>query len=1028
MIANKPEIVTQKRIIDLFKNPNSLGYTYLGNYENRESNSNIEKELLEKFLKNKYNSILIKKAITELEKIATDQNKSLYNINKEIYHLLRYGIKVKINASNNKKTVWLIDWKNPKNNHFYIAEEVTIYSQNTKRPDIVLYVNGIALAVLELKRSSVSVTEGIRQNLDNQKPEFIKNFFTTIQLIMAGNDSEGLRYGVIGAPEKYYLSWKEDTTKEYPLDSHLYAMCQKERLLEIIHDFIVFDAGNKKICRHNQYFGAKKTQESLKKGEGGILWQTQGSGKSLLMIWLAKWIRENRENNPRVLIITDRKELDDQIEKFFSGVNEKIIRTTSGKDLVEKLNQNNPWLICSLIHKFRKNDGSEYDDELEKIFDNLQDNFQAKGNLHVFIDECHRTQSGKLHNAMKKLIPNAIIIGFTGTPLLRTDKETSLEKFGKFIHTYKYDEAVEDKVVLDLRYEARDIEQNLSSPEKIDQWFNANTKNLTDYAKIKLKEVWGTLKKVFSSKQRLEKIVGDIIFDMKTKDRLINGNGNAILIAGSIHQACRYYELFQEHDFKNCAIITSYNGDINSIKGETIGNEEKTEKEKMYKIHKKMLADYNKKGIGNNDHDVFERQVKELFVNEPNQMKLLIVVNKLLTGFDAPSATYLYIDKTMSDHGLFQAICRVNRLDGDDKEYGYIIDYKDLFKSIGSAVIEYTSDAFAGFEKEDVIGLLNNRIQAGKQRLDESLDNIQELCDPVKPPKELNDYFEYFCGNSNELNNTVKLKETSQQRYMFYKTTSTLIRAYTSLINDMKNAGYSKEESSKIKLKVNDYEGIKKSIKLRSAEYIDLKRFEPAMRHLIDTYINAEESKKVESFENFTLVELIVRNGISIVTDNFPQQAKKNMSTVAEIINANIRTVITEEKPTNPKFYEKMSVLLDKIIDERKKEALDYKSYLNKISELCKKLKDQSYGSTYPKDINTKSRMALYDNLNKNKKLAIKIDVAIIKNKPDGWKGNQIKEKMVRIHGIENVLKEQNIEDDTLVDKILDLARNQDGY
>ena len=1026
MIANKPEIVTQKRIINMFKNPDLLGYTYLGDWKDRENNSNIEKELLEEFLKDKYDPKVIKDAISKIEKVTTDQNKSLYEINKEVYSLLRYGVSVKENAENDTPRVWLIDWKNPKSNHFYIAEEVTIKGQHTKRPDIVLYVNGIALMVLELKRSSVSVEQGIRQNLDNQKSEFIKNFFATIQLVMAGSDSAGLRYGVIETEEKYYLTWKEETSIQKPLDSHLYAMCQKDRLLEIIHDFIVFD-GHKKICRHNQYFGVKKSQESLKKEEGGIIWHTQGSGKSLFMIWLAKWIRENRENKPRVLILTDRKELDDQIENFFLGVDEKIIRTTSGKDLVEKLDKNDPWLICSLIHKFRENNNSEHGDYFEEVFFNLDKDFKAKGNLHVFIDECHRTQSGKLHDAMKKLIPNAVIIGFTGTPLLRKDKKTSLEKFGKYIHTYKYDQAVEDKVVLDLRYEARDIEQTLSSPEKVDQWFEASTKGLTDFAKIELKRNWGTLQKVFSSKQRLEKIAMDIKLDMKREDRLFNGKGNAILVASSIYQACRYYEIFQRYDFKKCAIITSYNGDINSIKGETIGGEEETEKEHMYKIYKKMLADYNEIGIGENDPEKFERKVKELFVKEPNRMKLLIVVNKLLTGFDAPPATYLYIDKTMSDHGLFQAICRVNRLDGEDKEYGYIVDYKDLFKSIERAVTEYTTDAFAGFDSDDVKGLLKNRLVTGKEKLDETLENIQSLCEPVKPPKGMDEYFEYFCGSSSNLDNTEKLKETSQQRFMYYKITSTLVRAYASLANDMQEAGYSKEEAIKIKSKVKDYEGIKKSIKIRSGEFVDLKRFEPDMRQLIDNYIDADESKKVSVFEDLTLVELIVKSGISTVINSFPQQIRKNNATVAEVIDANVRKLITEEKHVDPIWYKDMSTLLDEIILDRRKGALDYEAYLKKISELCKKLKDQFSDSTYPSGINSKPRMTLYNNLNNNEELAIKLDEEIIKNKPDGWKGDRIKERMVR-NAIEEALKEENIEDNEIVEKVLALAIEQKEY
>jgi type I restriction enzyme R subunit len=324
---------TQDRVVKLFKD--KLDYTYLGNWEERQNNSNIEEELLVKFLKEKqkYSDSLIKKALYEFNKAATAQNKSLYDINKEVYSMLRYGIQIRENVGENKKTVWLIDWTNVKKNDFYVAEEVTVRGEHDKRPDVVLYVNGIAVGVLELKRSTISIGEGIRQNLDNQKDLFIQNFFGTIQLVMAGNDTEGLKYATILTPEKYYLKWKEDSDIRNKLEKYLSLICQKERFLEIIHDFIVFDAGDKKICRHNQYFGVKASQKYLNKKEGGIIWHTQGSGKSLTMIWLAKWIRENIDDS-RILIITDREELDGQIEKFFIGVDEEIYKTKSSKDLI----------------------------------------------------------------------------------------------------------------------------------------------------------------------------------------------------------------------------------------------------------------------------------------------------------------------------------------------------------------------------------------------------------------------------------------------------------------------------------------------------------------------------------------------------------------------------------------------------------------------------------------------------------------------------------------------------------------------
>jgi len=631
---------TQNRVVQLFRE--TLQYDYLGGWQDRAGNSNIEEEYLRPFLKKQgYSDALISKALYELHKVAGDQTKSLYDINKAIYGLLRYGVPVKPEAGENTQTVWLIDWANPLNNHFAIAEEVTVTGEHTKRPDVVLYVNGIALGVLELKRSIVSVGQGIRQNLDNQKKIFIQSFFATMQLVMAGNDTEGLRYGVIETPEKYYLTWKEDVALgnasgiENPLDRRLVELCNKERLLEIIHDFIVFDAGVKKICRHSQYFGVKAAQDHVRRREGGIIWHAQGSGKSLVMVWLTKWIRENVKD-ARVLLITDRTELDEQIERVYQGVNEDIYRTKSGRDLINRLNATTPWLMCSLIHKFTGQEEGDVESFIAEVKRSLPPDFKARGDIYVFVDECHRTQSGELHKAMKQILPNAMFVGFTGTPLLKADKQKSIEVFGKYIHTYKFDQAVRDKVVLDLRYEARDIDQSITSQRKIDRWFEAKTKGLNDIALIQLKQKWGTMRKVLSSQERLEKIVAEILLDMETKDRLQSGRGNAMLISGSIYQACKFYELFTSHGFDRCAIVTSYKPSLSAIKGEETG-EGLTEKLREYDIYNKMLD--------GQDAEAFEKEAKRKFVKEPGQMKLLIVVDKLLTGFDAPPATYLYIDK-----------------------------------------------------------------------------------------------------------------------------------------------------------------------------------------------------------------------------------------------------------------------------------------------------------------------------------------------------------------------------------------------
>lgn len=556
------EILTQKRVIAFFKD--ALGYAYLGNWQDRDNNRNVERELVIDWLVGQgHDRKTIDKVLFELGRVvALGGSKTLYDVNREVYSLLRYGVKVQPDVGEHTDTVWLVDWKNPGNNDFAIAEEVTVTAENTRRPDIVLYVNGIALGVLELKRSTVSVTEGIRQSLDSQKKEFIRPFYTTVQLVMAGNETEGLRYGVIETSEKYWLRWKEadahPAVGDNPLLRELSQLCSKERLLEIIHDFIVFDAGIKKTCRHNQYFGVRAAQEHVKRREGGIIWHTQGSGKSLVMVWLAKWIRENI-TDPRVLIITDRTELDEQIEKVFKGVSEDIYRTSSGADLVRVLNTGDEWLICSLIQKFGASEEGDIDAFVEDIRRHLPKGFHAKGEIFVFVDECHRTQSGKLHEAMKTVLPSAMLIGFTGTPLLKADKKRSIETFGLYIHTYKYDEAVGDNVVLDLRYEARDIDQNITSQDRIDQWFELKTMGLTNAAKAQLKRRWGTMRQVLSSQDRLQKIVADILLDMETRDRLQSGHGNAMLVSGSIYSACRLFEMFQQNDLADkCAIVTSY--------------------------------------------------------------------------------------------------------------------------------------------------------------------------------------------------------------------------------------------------------------------------------------------------------------------------------------------------------------------------------------------------------------------------------------------------------------------------------------
>ncbi|WXF92389.1 HsdR family type I site-specific deoxyribonuclease [Curtobacterium flaccumfaciens pv. flaccumfaciens] len=994
-VVGQVERKTQDRVVKLLSE--QLDYEYLGDWRDGDRTSGIETDLLAQNLGARgYKDALITRALDQLEKAAAvGVGHNLYEANRDVYHLLRYGAKVRAAVGEQTQTVWLIDWQTPSANHFAIAEEVTVFGQHNKRPDIVLYVNGLALGVIELKRSKVSVTEGIRQSIGNQSKDFIRPFFSAVQFLFAGNDSEGLRYGVIDTPEKYWLEWKEESDVDSLLDRGLLQMCSKDRFLELIHDFVVFDKGVKKGPRHNQYFGMKAAQERIARREGGIIWHTQGSGKSLTMVWLAKWIRENQPD-ARVLLITDRSELDEQIEKVFHGVNEAIYRTKSGADLTATLNKSEEWLIGSLVHKFRNSDEPEADadDFIAELNAALPNDFRAKGNIFVFVDEAHRTQSGKMHRAMKHLLPEAMFIGFTGTPLLKADKATSIEAFGSFIHTYKFNEAVADGVVLDLRYEARDIDQELTSPAHVDKWFEAKTKNMTDLSRAELKKRWGTMQKVVSGKSRAEQIVADILIDMETKPRLMDRRGNAMLVGSSIYQACKFYDLFVDAGFKGkCAIVTSYQPNASEISKEDAGAG-KTEKLAQYDTYRKMLADYfdssEDEAMGRVEE--FEQVVKKQFIEEPGQMRLLIVVDKLLTGFDAPSATYLYIDKKMQNHGLFQAICRVNRLDGDDKDYGYIVDYRDLFNSLQSAIHDYTSGALEGYEKQDIEGLLSDRIDRAREDLDDALERIRALCEPVLPPMGTDQYRAYFV--SKDAGDAVQIKANEPKRVELYKSVAAVIRAFANIANDAAEAGYSSADVDKIKREIAHYSDVRAEVKLAAGEDVDFKAYEAGMRFLLDTYIKAGASEVVSDFEDAGLIDLIVNLGAGAI-DKLPPGIRKSKDAVAETIVNNMRKVIIDEHALNPKFYDRMSELLDAILEERRKQALEYEEFLTKVLEATRQLGVKDTGKTYPSWAKNGGQQALVDTLDGDAELAFKVDSAVRNSKQHGWKENPFKRRQV---------------------------------
>jgi|CZKX01.1.fsa_nt_gi type I restriction enzyme R subunit len=989
MTIGRPERATQDRIIALFRD--ELRYRYLGDWRDRDGNTNIEGSILTAYLTRVgYAPAQIAKAIHALRTEADNPTRDLYHNNQAVYNLLRYGVPVKIDVSKPTETVHLINWAEPLQNDFAIAEEVTLRGHHERRPDLVLYVNGIAVGVIELKNSRISIGDGIRQLLSNQSSEFNAWFFITVQIVFAGSGSEGMRYGTTGTEEKYFLRWKEDEQDDtrFKLDKYLLKMCAKERLIELMHDFVLFDGGIKKLPRFHQYFGIKAAQRHVRERQGGIIWHTQGSGKSIVMVLLAKWILENLPH-ARVVVVTDRDELDKQIEGVFRAMGEGAERTTSGRDLLALLSQAKPRLICSLVHKFGRRGVDNFDQLIREL--EAQPS-QAVGEIFVFVDECHRTQSGRLHRVMEAILPNAVFIGFTGTPLLKRDKQTSLEVFGGYIHTYKFSEAVQDEVVLDLVYEARDIDQRLGSQDKIDAWFDAKTRGLNDWQKAALREKWGTMQNVLSSKGRMDRVVADIMFDFVTKPRLSSERGNAILVASSIYEACKYFSLFQKTPFKGrCAVVTSYDPHTRDITEEETGAVTETDKQFIYNTYTEVLKDVAA-APGKNKTESYEDRAKDLFRKEPANMQLLIVVDKLLTGFDAPPCTYLYIDKSMQDHGLFQAICRTNRLDGDDKDFGYIVDYKDLFKKVENAIAVYTSELDRSSGGVDPEVLLQDRLKKGRERLDYSLEAVAMLCEPVDPPKGELEHIHYFCGNTE---NPDDLKEREPQRAALYKATAVLVRSYANIADELEAAGYSQPEIAGIKQALDRYVKLREIIRNASGENLDLKAYEADMRHLLDTYIEASEPRTISPFDKMSLLDLIVNTGIAEAINRMPDGIKSDHTAIAETIENNVRSKIVKEHLNDPAYYDTMSALLDEIIAARKARAIEYEEYLKRIAELAKRV-EAGHAGDAPEEIDTPARRALYNNLNRDRDLALKIDEAVRLNRPDSWRGVQAREMTVK--------------------------------
>ena len=604
----------------------------------------------------------------------------------------------------------------------------------------------------------------------------------------------------------------------------------------------------------------------------------------------------------------------------------------------------------------------------------------------------------------------------------------------QYIHTYKFHEAVADKVILDLKYEARDVPQRLTSPKAIEDYFAQKTRTLNNFQKAVLRKRWATMEELMSAEERKARIVASIIHDFDTKPRLNNNRGTAILVAASIYDACHYLRIFQTKSFgQYCGIITSYEPNQNAISREPANSDERNK-----------FDTYTKHVLKNGQTTkACEDEAKRRFIKEPANLKLLIVVSKLLTGFDAPSCTYIYLDNELHDHNLFQAICRTNRLDGDDKDYGHIVDFKELFGDVQEAIAVYSSDEL----DIDQGGGGDNNVQLkdwlveGKKQLDAAREALRYLCEPVPLPREMEQYLHYFCGNAS---NPSALAETEPLRVSFYKAVAAFVRAYADLAQNLIEAGYSDAEVAALQKEAEFYSDTRAAIKKHSGEELDIKPFEADMRHLLNTYIQADPAADLGNLNSLSLTELIIKTGIhDAIARTLNEKGKLSKNAIAEGIINNVRKTIIRDQLTDPRFYAEMSKLLDDLIKQSRTDSIAYEAFLKKAEELVKRMAQKDTVAGIPAVLHGKPEaIIIYHNLPdiladgvsvvredgpweqvERATLALKIDQAMREEAQAGWKGDEAKERLVQ-----NFLHLIMSRNRAATQAVFDIIKNQPGY
>ena len=921
--------ISQKPAVELLQ---AMGYTYLSPEDCEKQRGSRYHVLLKDILRgqlrklnrytyagaeNEFSSANIERAMDDLDEPLTD---GLVRTSEKIYDALLLGKSYLETVGEGKMLSFnlkYIDWDNPQNNVFHVTEEFAVESQDKQhnaRPDIVLFINGIPFAVIECKAPQVSVDQAVEQMIRNQQTSYIPQLFKYAQIVLATNKN-AVKYATAGTPKKFWNVWKEQNTEwmqtnldalvtgRIPTvqDQNIISLFNKDRVFELIRYFILFDANVKKVCRYQQYFAIKEIMSTIaendEKGnrQSGVIWHTQGSGKSLTMVMLAKYIlMELASCHPRVVIVTDRKELDGQIAATFAHTRLNPARATSGRHLVELVTSSKADVVTSIINKFNTVERQETKNYSRDVF--------------VLVDESHRSNYGLMATKMRSVFPNACYIGFTGTPLMKHEKNT-MTKFGKLIHKYTIKDGVDDGAIVPLIYEGRFVDQRVDE-ENIDLWFKQTTKRLTDSQKEDLRKKWSSIRRLTSTDARIKRIALDI------SEHFVEGykqtGFKAMLATNYKRDAIRYLECFEKFGDLTCAVMISPPDMRESVDDMDEGTDDL-----VISYWNKMMKQYG-------DADRYEEAIKNKFCD--GEINILIVCSKLLTGFDAPICQVLYIDKELKEHGLLQAIARTNRL-YEGKDYGLIVDYRDLIEKLDTAMDMYSGAGLENFDSGDLKGVVVD-VMTAIGDLRSSYTQLVELFAPVSDKND-SEAVEVFLADD-------KIRED------FYNLLCAFGRALNLVLNaEQAYNALQKDERKKYQDTFIFFAKVRRSVKIRYCDAIDNSEYEPLMQNLLDTHLSVAGLKQIT-------------NPIDILNkDDFEKELEElgSLRSKADAITSRMTKSISSKRDENPAYYDSFSKRIKEALELYKEKVISEAEYLAKMRTIMEDYHAGKSTVSYPERI-----------------------------------------------------------------------------